>query len=73
MENARDLDPPDPRMIDMSPRGMMASTRRAGVEGDGRLGRGTVDRVDHGFEQTQLTGWEADTCANYYAVVDVTG
>jgi hypothetical protein len=23
-ENARDFDPPDPRMIDMSPRGMMA-------------------------------------------------
>jgi hypothetical protein len=46
---------------------------RAGVEGDGRLGRGTVDRVDHGFEQTQPTGWEADTCANHYAVVVVTG
>src|SRR5260370_8871373 len=29
MENARDFDPPDPRMIDMSPRGMMASTSRA--------------------------------------------
>ena len=46
---------------------------RAGVERDGRLGRGTVDRVDHGFEQTQPTGWEADTCANHYAVIDVTG
>src|SRR5262249_60298642 len=29
MENARDFDPPDPRTIDMSPRGMMASTSRA--------------------------------------------
>src|SRR5215470_16124096 len=28
MENARDFDPPDPRMIDMSPKGMMASTSR---------------------------------------------
>src|SRR5215467_10292028 len=28
MENARNFDPPDPRMIDMSPRGMMASTSR---------------------------------------------
>jgi hypothetical protein len=29
MENARDLDPPDPKMIDMSPKGMTASTSRA--------------------------------------------
>src|SRR5260370_802898 len=29
MESARDFDPPDLRMIDMSPRGMMASTSRA--------------------------------------------
>src|SRR5258708_16289375 len=29
MENAFDFDPPDPRMMDMSPRGMMPSTNRA--------------------------------------------
>src|SRR5262247_4333980 len=29
MENARDFDPPDPKMIDMSPKGMIASTSRA--------------------------------------------
>src|SRR5262245_25352477 len=28
MENARDFDPPEPRMIDMSPKGMTASTSR---------------------------------------------
>ena len=29
IENARDFDPPDPRMIDISPKGMMAKTSRA--------------------------------------------
>src|SRR5262252_7373708 len=29
IENACDFDPPDPRMIDMSPKGMMASTNKA--------------------------------------------
>jgi hypothetical protein len=32
-----------------------------------------MDGVDHRFKQNQPTGWQAETRANHYAVVDVTG
>src|SRR6516225_2005753 len=53
--------------------GCGAAIFRASVEGDGRSRRGTVDGVDHRFEDTQPAGWQADTRANHHAVVDVVG
>ena len=32
-----------------------------------------MDGVDHRFKQNQAVGWQADTGANHYAVVAVTG
>ena len=54
-------------------RGCRTAIVRPGVEGDGGLGRGAMDGVDHRFKQNQPTRWQADTCANHHAVVDVTG
>ena len=54
-------------------RGCRTAIFRAGVEGDGRLLRGTMDGVNHLFKQNQPTGWQAETRANHYAVVDVIG
>ena len=53
--------------------GCGAAIFRTGVESDGRLRRGTVDGVDHRLEHTQSAGWQADTCANHNAVVNVAG
>src|SRR5215470_5195216 len=46
---------------------------RAGVEGDGRLWRGTMDGVDHRFKQNQPIGWQAEASANHDAIVAMTG
>jgi hypothetical protein len=46
---------------------------RAGVEGDGRLWRGTMDGVDHRFKQNQAIGWQAEAGTNHDAVVAMTG
>ena len=54
-------------------RGGRTTIVRAGVEGDGRSRRGTVDGVDHRFEHTQTAGWQADTRANHHAVVYAVG
>src|SRR5215468_6054383 len=53
--------------------GRGAAIFRASVEGDGRSRRGTVDGVDHRFEDTQPAGWQADTRANHHAVVYAVG
>jgi hypothetical protein len=60
------------RVLDPA-RGCRPAIFRAGVEGDGGLGRGAMDRVDHRFKHNQAARWQADTRANHYAVVDVTG
>ena len=70
---------PDPRgragreHVSDPARGRRTTIIRPGVEGDRRLRRSPVDDVDHRFEQTQPTRWQADTRANHYAIVDVTG
>src|SRR5262245_17802564 len=53
--------------------GCSAAIFRASVEGDGRSRRGTVDGVDHRFEDSQPAGWQADTRANHHAVVYAVG
>jgi hypothetical protein len=32
-----------------------------------------MDGVNHRFKQSQPIGWQTETCANHYEVVDVTG
>lgn len=54
-------------------RGCRPAILRAGVEGNGCFRRGTMDGVDHRFKQNQPTGWQTETRANHYTVVDVTG
>src|SRR6516162_11957628 len=54
-------------------RGCRPAIFRAGVEGNGGLGSGAMDRVDHRFKHNQPARWQADTRANHYAVIDATG
>jgi len=61
-----------PRWSDPS-RGCLTAIFRDGVECDGRSWRGTMDGVDHRFEQNQPTGWQAQARANHDAVVDLIG
>ena len=62
--------PIEPRRLE---RGSGNEFFSAGVEGDGRLWRSTMDGVDHGFKQNKPTGWQPETRANHHAGVNVTG
>ena len=51
------------------PRSRRTGVLGATVECNGRLRRGAVDGVDHGFKQSQPARWQTEARTDYYTVV----